>query len=48
MQESEKPHNLNSKHNLIVGTYSQNGQNLEKRKKDKIATLSFPKFIWFL
>ena len=45
MQKSKKPQNLTSKHDLIIGTYSQNGQNLEKRKKDKIATLSF---LWFL
>ena len=37
---------MKSKHNLIIGTYFH-GQNVEKHKKDKTATLSFPKFVSF-
>ena len=42
----DKPQNLNSRHNFIIGTYCH-GQNVEKHKKDKIVTLSFPKFVGF-
>ena len=42
----EKPQNLISKYNLITGTYFH-GKNVEKCKKDKIVTLSFPKFVSF-
>ena len=31
---------------MIIGTYSQS-QNVEKHKKDKIVTLSFPKIVNF-
>ena len=43
MQESQ---NLSSKHSFIIVTYFH-GQNVEKHKKDKIVTLSFPKFVSF-
>ena len=42
-QESQ---NLSSKHSFIIVTYLH-GQNAEKLKKDKIVTLSFPKFVSF-
>ena len=42
----QNPQNLNSKHNLIIGTYFH-GQNVEKLKKDKIVALCFPRFFSF-
>ena len=42
----KKPQNLNSKHNFVIGTYFH-GQNIEQCKKDKIVTLSFPKYVSF-
>ena len=43
MQESQ---NLSSKHSFIIVTYFHS-QNVEKHKKDKTVTLSFPKFVSF-
>ena len=42
----KKPQKLNSKHNLMIGTYIHS-RNVEKRKKEKTVTLSFPKFVIF-
>ena len=38
--------NLSFKHNFIIKTYSHS-QTVEKCKKDKIVTLSFPKSVSF-
>ena len=41
-----EPLNLNSKHNLVMETYFHY-HSVEKHKKDKIGTFSFPKFVSF-
>ena len=38
--------NLSSKHSFIIVTYFH-GQNVEKREKDDVLTLSFSKFVSF-
>ena len=41
-----EPQNLSSEHSFIMVTYFHD-QNVEKHKKDKIVTLSFPKLFSF-